>query len=93
MQKAKPRMKKKLSTEIPKPSFIHNEKFKVGVPTGIVGMMVVIFSLFFSDMIGEGSFRDAGVIAGILVGVVPLTMLQVREDQRKDSSDRNLPHF
>lgn len=93
MQKAKPRMKKRPTVKMPKPSFIHSEKFKVGVPTGIAGIIILIFSLYFSDLIVSSSLKDVGIIFGILVAVVPLTLLQVREVQRKDSIDRNLPLF
>ena len=93
MQKAKPRMKKRPTVKMPKPSFIHSEKFKVGVPTGIAGIIITIFSLYFSDLIVSSSLKDVGIIFGILVAVVPLTLLQLREVQRKDSIDRNLPLF
>jgi len=42
---------------------------------------------------GHSDIRDIGLIFGILVGIVPLTLLQFKEVQRKDSIDRNLPLF
>jgi len=97
MQKANPRIKKKTKaemTEMPKPSIIHSNKFKVGVPSGIIGIFVSMFSFYFSGLISDDpSVSTVGVIFGILISIVPLTLLQVKEVQRKDSIDRNLPLF
>ncbi len=97
MQKANPRIKKKTKaemTEMPKPSIIHSNKFKVGVPSGIIGIFVSMFSFYFSGLISDDpSVSTVGMIFGILITVVPLTLLQVKEVQRKDSIDRNLPLF
>ncbi len=93
MQKASPRVKKKYSTEAPKPSFIHSDKFKIGVPTSIAGLIVVMVTQYMSQFNITDSLSELGIIFGILIGIVPLTLLQVREVQRKDSIDRNLPLF
>jgi len=94
MQKANPRIKKKTEAEMPKPSIIHSNKFKVGVPSGIIGIFVSMFSFYFSGLISDDpSVSTVGVIFGILISIVPLTLLQVKEVQRKDSIDRNLPLF
>ena len=97
MQKANPRIKKKTAAEMaemPKPSIIHSNKFKVGVSSGIIGTFVAMFSFYFSGLISDDpSVSTVGVIFGILISVVPLTLLQVKEVQRKDSIDRNLPLF
>lgn len=91
MQKA---IKKKArSAEIPKPSIIYTQKFRVGAPSAVVGLIVVILSLYFQGFSNNSSIRDIGVIFGVLTAVVPLTMLQLKESQRKDSIDRNLPLF
>jgi len=97
MQKANPRIKKKTveeMAEMPKPSIIHSKKFKVGVSSGIIGTFVSMFSFYFSGLITDDpSASTVGMIFGILITVVPLTLLQVKEVQRKDSIDRNLPLF
>ena len=93
MQKSPPRVKKEYSTDAPKPSFIYSEKFKVGVPTSIAGLLILIGTMYYGDISGHSDIRDIGLIFGILVGVVPLTLLQFKEVQRKDSIDRNLPLF
>lgn len=93
MQKAAPIKKKSISAEIPKPSLIYTQKFRVGAPSAAVGVIVVILSLYFQGFSNNSSIRDIGVIFGVLTAVVPLTMLQLKESQRKDSIDRNLPLF
>jgi len=41
----------------------------------------------------SNNIRDVGTVFAILAGVVPLTLLQLRDVHRKDSIDRNLPLF
>ncbi len=93
MQKASTHTKKNDLATIPKPSFIYSQKFRVGVPSVIVGMAIILASLYYVSFSENTSIRDVGVIFGILAMIVPLTMLQVKESQRKDSIDRNLPLF
>ena len=97
MQKANPRIKKKTKaemTEMPKPSIIHSKYLRVGVSSGVIGIFIIIFSFYFSELItDDSSATTVGVIFGILISVVPVTLLQVKEVQRKDSIDRNLPLF
>ena len=93
MQKVEKRRKKVVEVTMPKPSFIYTQKFRVGVPSAIVGMIIVISSFYFVEFSDNTSIRDIGMIFGILTAIVPLTMLQLKESQRKDSIDRNLPLF
>ena len=93
MQKASPHVKKNDLATIPKPSFIYSQKFRVGVPSVIVGIGIILASLYYVNFSENTSIRDVGVIFGVLAMIVPLTMLQVKESQRKDSIDRNLPLF
>jgi len=93
MQKASSHIKKNDLATIPKQSFIYSQKFRVGVPSVIVGMGIILASLYFVGFSENTSIRDVGVIFGVLAMIVPLTMLQVKESQRKDSIDRNLPLF
>jgi flagellar protein FlaJ len=93
MQKASSNIKKNDLATIPKPSFIYSQKFRIGVPSVIVGMGIILASLYYVSFSENTSIRDVGVIFGVLAMIVPLTMLQVKESQRKDSIDRNLPLF
>ena len=93
MQKASSKIKKKDLATLPKPLFIYSQKFRIGVPSVIVGMGIILASLYYVNFSENTSIRDVGVIFGILAMIVPLTMLQLKESQRKDSIDRNLPLF
>ncbi|KKL64058.1 hypothetical protein LCGC14_2168840 [marine sediment metagenome] len=80
--------------ELPKPSIYYSDKFKIGVASLIAAIFIFFVSSTISDMYSESNnIRDVGTVFAILAGVVPLTLLQLREAQRKDSVDRNLPLF
>lgn len=86
------KMLKKQSEKMPTIPLIRTEKFKVGVISGIAGTFVIIFSFYLSSSI-QLITRDIGIIFGILAAVIPLTMLQLKEVQRRESIDRHLPLF
>lgn len=85
-------MLKKQSEKIPTIPLVKTEKFKVGVIAGVAGILVIVFSLYLSSSI-QIITRDIGIIFGILAAVIPLTMLQLKEVQRRESIDRHLPLF
>ncbi len=90
MQKASPHYKRKLEAEMPKPSLMQSKKIKIGISSAVAALVIISLSLQFF----EGTpYRDVGLIFGILAGIVPLTMLQLKEVQRRDSIDKNLPLF
>jgi len=78
---------------VPRQSLLNNEKIKVGVFSGIASITVILLSLYFAKFSETTAIQDFGIIFGILVGIVPVTLLQLKEVQRKDSVDRNLPLF
>jgi len=90
MQKASPHYKRKLEAEMPKPSLMQSKKIKIGISSAVAALVIISVSLHFFE---GTSFRDVGLIFGILAGIVPLTMLQLKEVQRRDSIDKNLPLF
>jgi len=93
MQKASPHYNRKLEAEMPKPSLMHSKKIKYGILSVLAALVIIPLSFHFSNLYEDTYIRDIGVIFGILAGIVPLTMLQLREVQRKDSIDKNLPLF
>ena len=93
MQKASPHYKRKLEAEMPKPSLMHSQKIKYGIISVVAALVIIPLSFHFSNLYEDTYIRDIGIIFGILAGIVPLTMLQLREVQRKDSIDKNLPLF
>jgi len=98
MQKSEPtKSNKKYSLkdrELPKPSIYYSDKFKIGIASLIAAIFIFFVSSTISDMYSESNnIRDVGTVFAILAGIVPLTLLQLRDVHRKDSIDRNLPLF
>jgi len=65
----------------------------VGIGSAVTSVIVFVLSFYLSGLSESTSTRDVGIIFAILVGIVPLTLLQLREVKRRDSIDRNLPLF
>lgn len=86
------KMFEKQPDKMPAISLVKTEKFKVGVISGVAGTFVIVFSFYLSSSI-QLITRDIGIIFGILAAVIPLTMLQLKEVQRRESIDRHLPLF
>lgn len=94
MQKANQRPRKSRDeVKLPKLSLFHSQKFKVLLPSALVSIIMIVLSLYYSGLSGNTSIRDVGVIFGALTAIVPLTLIHLRETQRKDNIDRNLPLF
>jgi flagellar protein FlaJ len=88
------RKKKKTFTGLePKQSILKNEILKTVTFSLIASISVLSMSFYFSEFSDSTTIRDVGLIFGILVGIIPLTIHQLKEVQRKDSIDRNLPIF
>lgn len=76
-----------------KKQFYKKEKFRIGILSIIGTITVLALSFYFSGFSETNTIRDIGIIFGILVGIIPFTVRQLREMQRKDSIDKNLPIF
>ena len=59
----------------------------------IASISVLSMSFYFSEYSNSTTIRDVGLIFGIMVGIIPLTIHQLKEVQRRDNIDRNLPVF
>ena len=78
--------------EIPKLPVTRSEKFRISIISAIASSVVISMTFILSGSI-QLITRDIGIIFGILAGVIPLTLLQLKEVQRKESIDRHLPLF
>lgn len=86
--------KRKQTIELePKQSILKNDLLKSGIFSVVASVSVITMSFYFSEFSNSTTIRDVGLIFGILVGVIPLTIHQLKEVQRRDSIDRNLPVF
>jgi len=94
MQKAKARpIKSKKELEIPKLSVFHSKKLRTIVPTAIIGLIVIIVSLYYPPLAEDSSIQTSGMVFGALAMIVPTTLVHLKESQRKDNIDKNLPLF
>ncbi len=80
--------------ELPKPSIYYSDKFRIGIASLIAAFFIFFVSNTISDLYSEtNNIKEVGTVFALLAGIVPLTLLQLRDVQRKDSIDRNLPLF
>jgi flagellar protein FlaJ len=94
MQRATRKSKVEPSNMImPKTPILKKEITKTIILSVIASISVILISLKLSDLIDSTTIRDVGVIFGVMVGIIPLTIHQLREVQRRDSVDRNMPVF
>ena len=94
MQKAKARPIKRIEeVEIPKLSLIHSKKLRILLPTAIVGIILIAVSFYYPPIAEDSSVQTTGIVFGALFAIVPVTLLHLKETQRKDNIDKNLPLF
>ena len=77
---------------LPKVPVVKTEKFRVIIISAIASISVVIASIYLSSST-HFITRDNGIIFGIIAAVIPITLLQLKEMQRKEGIDRHLPLF
>ena len=94
MQKAERKQKKKPEIKLePKQSILKNDILRTLSFSLIASISVLSMSFYFSEYSESSTIRDVGLIFGILVGIIPLTIHQLKEVQRRDNIDRNMPMF
>jgi flagellar protein FlaJ len=77
----------------PTQSILKKDILKTLVFSIVASISIITMSVYFSEYSESTTIRDVGLIFGILVGIVPFTIYQLKEVQRKDSIDRNMPIF
>lgn len=85
--------REKFRTLEPTESILNNSILRTITFSLIASISVLSMSFFFSEYSDSTTIRDVGLIFGIMVGIIPLTIHQLREVQRRDNIDRNLPVF
>jgi len=94
LQRSKTRpIKRRKEVEIPKLSLIHSKKLRTIVPTAIVGIIMIALSLSYPPLAEDASIQTTVIVFGALFAIVPITLLHLKEVQRKDNIDKNLPLF
>lgn len=78
---------------VPSKSIIENKVLKI-VLYSIIGAISVIFvTQQIGNFSGSESITEVGLIFGIITGIVPVTLYQLKEVQRRDSVDKHMPVF
>jgi len=77
---------------MPKMPFVKSEKFRVMMISAIASITVIILSFYLAGKV-QMLTRDIGIIFAILAAVIPMTLLQLKEVQRREGIDRHLPLF
>ncbi|MGY5144289.1 MAG: type II secretion system F family protein [Candidatus Nitrosopumilus sp. bin_32a] len=85
--------RKKFRALEPTKSILSNNILRTITYSLIASISVLSMSFFFSEYSDSTTIRDVGLIFGIMVGIIPLTIHQLKEVQRRDNIDRNLPVF
>jgi len=94
LQKAKSRpIKRRKEVEIPKLSVLHSKKLRTIIPAAIIGIVMIVASFYYPPLAEDSSMQTSGVVFGALFVIVPSTLLHLKESQRKDNIDKNLPLF
>ncbi len=94
MQRAEKEQNRKQGKELePTQSILKNNFLKTVSFSLIASISVLSMSFYFSEYSDSTTIRDVGLIFGILVGIIPLTIHQLREVKRRDDIDRNMPMF
>ena len=94
MQKTERKQNRKQGKELePTQSILKNNFLKTMSFSLIASISVLSMSFYFSEYSNSTTIRDVGLIFGILVGIIPLTIHQLKIVQRRDNIDRNMPMF
>ncbi len=94
MQRTERKQNRKQGKELePTQSILKNDILKTVSFSLIASISVLSMSFYFSEYSDSTTIRDVGLIFGILVGIIPLTIHQLKQVQRRDNIDRNMPMF
>jgi flagellar protein FlaJ len=78
---------------VPSKSILENKVLRIAA-FSIIGAVGVIFATQQIGAITESaSISEIGLIFGIITGIVPVTLYQLKEVQRRDSVDKHMPVF
>jgi flagellar protein FlaJ len=77
----------------PKQPIMENKLVRTTIFSIIASISVIAISQNLPQFSEGTTIKDVGLIFGIMVAVIPFTLHQLREVQRRDSIDRNMPVF
>ena len=77
----------------PSKSIAKNPILRVGLFSLVAAVVVIVLSQVIGNSTGSEQISDIGLIFGVITGIVPVTLFQLREVQRRDSVDKHMPVF
>ena len=97
-QEKKSKRSKKSPSDIPKglqpsKSFLKNKLLRVAAFSAIGAVSVIFMTQTIGSISDSESISEIGLIFGIITGIVPITLYQLKEVQRRDSVDKHMPVF
>ena len=93
MERVERKQKRKVVNLKPSEPVLNNNIIKTVAYSLIASISVLSISFYISEYSNSSTIRDVGLIFGIMVGIIPLTIHQLKEVQRRDNIDRNMPVF
>jgi flagellar protein FlaJ len=76
-----------------KKSIFANQIVRIAIFSVVGGVSVFFMSQLIGQMQGSESISEIGMIFAGITGIVPVTLYQLKEVQRKDSIDKHMPVF
>jgi len=97
-QEKKSKKPRKIEREFPKgleptKSILENKILRIVAFSIIGAISVILITQQIGAFSGSASISEVGLIFGIITGIVPVTLYQLKEVQRKDSVDKHMPVF
>jgi flagellar protein FlaJ len=97
-QEKKSKRPKKSPSENPKglepsKSILENKLLRLVAFSAIGAVSVILVTQQIGSLSESESISEIGLILGIITGIVPMTLYQLKEVQRKDSVDKHMPVF
>ena len=77
----------------PSKSIVENKILRLVAFSVIGAVSVILITQQIGSMSGSESISEVGLIFGAITGIVPITLYQLKEVQRKDSVDKHMPVF
>jgi len=77
----------------PRKPFTSKKIFRVLMFSIVGSISVILITQQIGAVSESGSVSEIGLIFGVIMGIVPLTLYQLKEVQRKDSVDKHMPVF
>jgi flagellar protein FlaJ len=97
-QEKKSKKPKKIESEFPRgleprKSILENKILRITAFSIIGAIGVILITQQIGSFSESESISEVGLIFGIITGIVPVTLYQLKEVQRRDSVDKHMPVF